>query len=981
MKKATGILMACVALTFGVGTMAACKPEEPEVTEGAIYVTEAKSFWAGVGSGYLSFEYKEEPQEPVEGERYGYVFHVMVDSGDGYSSYMSGNWELEGEEGSYGTLTLTGYWDASIENPTMLDGAESGVAKEYEPTDSKYTIGVSIPSAGVLDFTLDPVANKVGEGETPGPDEPDEPDTPCTEHVDEDGDGKCDVCGEDMPTEQPSEGEVQLTLKAEASIEPFEGYTVTAEAKIELYTDNTWVMSVKTDANPSQTDYVEAASGTWALDMTTYAMTLTVTEETMEDSLPETFVVNCDISGYPELAYSAEVDYTSAGFTFEFSFAESDETEPEPEPEPEPGPEPEPEPGEDELRSEVAEFWGGVGKAYIGFDTEAGTFSINVDAGTGYGAWLSGEYTLSADTLTLTAEWTEGANSTYLADAVSGEPKEYAVNNGTYVIGVVLPSAGTVNFKFVPDPDAVQAEEHYTVTFDFLNGTTVQVKTSTFEAEDGTKKQYIPAVSAPATYNGDAPYVLGKRFAGWDTSKEPVLVDGVSSTKFLLDVNSNSYFDVGAIEKDVMEVTEDMTVYARWVEPQWVETEEDLRNMKNDLSGWYILKNDITLTEEWMPVGAYYATYEYLSASWWTYAFSGQLDGNGYSIKGLKISTLEPYGDTVHPTEGSGNGTTALFGSVCNAEITDLVIESPVIDIKNYSNAKHGYVAVVAAFAQQSPKIVNVHVVDAKISVKTTDVNYIAVCAFVGGHWGGTVSRCSATGTIDVSVNFTEGYEGGSTNLYVGGIAGEGYGWIDETSSEMDITLTVNDARAELPPSTDPTTGMPASVTNNVYMGSIGGSTTYTDNVTAGGSVTLDYANVENTLVVAYLGGIGGIQRYGYLDYSETDTQISVKTNQAESNMLYVGSLLGGYDAITSIINLQGFNDLKARQCTDRGVSYALNTAEQTVDFIGYAPKTAEEMMVATIVAQAMGIDLSPYVDADGNYTIYGTDRCERVNG
>lgn len=195
MRKATGILMACVALTFGAGTMAACKPEEPQVTEGAIYVTEAKSFWAGVGSGYLSFEYREEPAEPVEGERYGYVFHVMVDSGDGYSSYMSGNWELEGEEGSYGTLSLTGYWDESIENPTMLDGAESGVAKEYEPTDGKYTIGVSIPSAGVLDFTLDPADDKVGEGETP------EPEKPGPEEPDE--------------SEKPSEGEGQLTLQSE----------------------------------------------------------------------------------------------------------------------------------------------------------------------------------------------------------------------------------------------------------------------------------------------------------------------------------------------------------------------------------------------------------------------------------------------------------------------------------------------------------------------------------------------------------------------------------------------------------------------------------------------------------------------------------------------------------------------------------------------------------------------------------------------
>ena len=322
-RELVGILSACLALSLGGAVMAACAPTEPEVTEGAVYVTEAKSFWAGVGSGYLSFEYKEEPETPAEGERYGYVFHVMVDSGDGYSSYMSGNWELEGTEGSYGTLSLTGYWDSTIENPTMLDGAESGVAKEYEPTDGKYTIGVSIPSAGVLNFMLDPVADKVGEGERP------EPEKPCTNHVDENGDGKCDVCGEDMPEEeQPSEGEVQVLLTAQASIEPFEGYTVTAEAKLELYTDERWAMFVKTDADPANPDFVEAASGTYTVDTTTYVTTLTVTEQLVENSLPVTFTVNCDASAYPELAYSAEVAYTSAGFTFNFAFTDIEEEEP-----------------------------------------------------------------------------------------------------------------------------------------------------------------------------------------------------------------------------------------------------------------------------------------------------------------------------------------------------------------------------------------------------------------------------------------------------------------------------------------------------------------------------------------------------------------------------------------------------------------------------------------------------------------------------
>ncbi len=858
--KLMGVLTACLAASVGMCAMSACKPEEPEIQEGAVYVTEAKSFWAGVGSGYLSFEVKEEPQEPVEGEVYGNVFYVMVDSGSGYSPYLSGNWELEGEEGNFGTLTLTATWDTSSETPTMLDGAESGVPKTYEPEDGKYSIGVSIPSAGVLTFTLDPVANKVGEGETPVPDEPDtpdDPDAPCTEHVDEDGDGKCDVCGETMPDEPdvPDEKQVQIALWAEASAEGF-GMTINADAKLEVYTDSTWTMFIKTDVPDPNADYTEAASGTWEVDMTTYATTLTVTSEAMEGSLSETITIACDVSGYPDLKYTADVAYTSTGMTFDFAFTTEEPAE---------------------------------------------------------------------------------------------EPEQ-----------------------------PVEEAEHFVVSFDFGNGTVVDVLTSTFTASDGTTKEYITSTSAPATYQGDAPYILGKRFAGWDTLKDPVLENGVSPTRFLLDTNSNSWYDVGAIEKDVMEVTEDMTVYARWVEPQWIETEEDLRNMKNDLAGWYILKNDITLTEEWMPVGTYYASYEYLSPSWWTYAFTGQLDGNGYSIKGLEITTLMPYGDTVHPTEGSGNGTTALFGCVCNADISDLVIEKPVINVSDYRDAKHAYVSVIAAFAQQSPTFTNIRIVDAEINVTTNNINYIAVAGVVAGHWGGTVKHCSVTGTINVIVNYSEDYTIGGNNLYVGGVAGEGYGWVENTSAELDIGVKLNDARPAASTETDPTTGQPVTSVNNVYMGGIGGSTAYTQNVRSGGSLALDFSGVENAGMSVYMGGLGGIQRYGYLDYSETDTAISVTTNGKE-NTLLVGSFLGGYDAITSIINLQGFNDLKVRQSTDAGVTYTLDGEAQDVEFIGYAPTTAAEMAVAEIVAGAMGVDLTPYKNADGTYNIYGTDRCVKL--
>lgn len=321
-KKLVGILLAVIALSLGAGILTACAADKPTAQEGAVYLTESQTLYKVTGIGYLSFEYVPEPETPVEGEVYGNVFHVMATGSNNIeecTSWMSGTWALEEENGLFGTLTLIGNWSTEIDDPTRLDGAESGVAKEYELKDGEYHIGVYISGGGVFDFTLDPVKDKVGEGEKT----PSEPEEPCTKHVDEDKDGKCDVCGEDVPTEQPSE--VQVLLTAKASIQPYEGFTVNAEAKLELYTDETWAMSVKTDADPSNPDFAVAAGGTYTVDMTTYAMTLTVTEEAVEKSLPETFTVNCDISGYPELAYSAEVAYKSAGFTFDFVFTNAKE--------------------------------------------------------------------------------------------------------------------------------------------------------------------------------------------------------------------------------------------------------------------------------------------------------------------------------------------------------------------------------------------------------------------------------------------------------------------------------------------------------------------------------------------------------------------------------------------------------------------------------------------------------------------------------
>lgn len=109
---------------------------------------------------------------------------------------------------------------------------------------------------------------------------------------------------------------------------------------------------------------------------------------------------------------------------------------------------------------------------------------------------------------------------------------------------------------------------------------------------------------------------------------------------------------------------------AYWAEhPVAVSTVEDLRKIGNDsaypLNGTYYLTNDIELPEgmEWIPIGAKSET------DGDPQRFKGVLDGKGYSIKNLKIST-----------QGAFKG---LFGRLHHAVVKDLDLVN--VDIKGTS--------------------------------------------------------------------------------------------------------------------------------------------------------------------------------------------------------------------------------------------------------------------------------------------------------
>lgn len=308
--SAVGVIVLAIVITLSV--LLTRKPEKPPVQEGTIYQTESKIIWSGVaGVAYISFEYVEEPEFSEEGELYGYVFNVMADGSTDVTKctpWLSGQWELEENKGVYGALKLTATWDESNGDATKLTGATSGETKSYALDNGVYKIGVSF-SAGVnLTFTMDPIV-KLGEDPTPT--------QPCTEHVDlncdevcdhegcgasvaiehvdADGDGKCDKCGADVPTEP----QVQLSLEDEQTNE-----TLTAYGKLELMTDSTWAISI---AYVQGGEYTQTASGTWAIAQDYSKITLMVTDDPANALENETYDMALDASDPQNILYTVEL--------------------------------------------------------------------------------------------------------------------------------------------------------------------------------------------------------------------------------------------------------------------------------------------------------------------------------------------------------------------------------------------------------------------------------------------------------------------------------------------------------------------------------------------------------------------------------------------------------------------------------------------------------------------------------------------------
>ena len=195
-----------------------------------------------------------------------------------------------------------------------------------------------------------------------------------------------------------------------------------------------------------------------------------------------------------------------------------------------------------------------------------------------------------------------------------------------------------------------------------------------------------------------------------------------------------------------------------------VYTAEDLDNIRNNLSGKYILMNDIDLSayENWEPIGTADAP------------FTGKFDGNNYVINNISINIAK--------------SNVGLFGYLNSSEISNLTLENAKVEINTEENISVGLIS-----GQAVDSVLSNCKSNGTINVESE--GNVFVGGIVGKIWRNSkssgdcyVSNCS--NDTDISVT---GKSNGSTktkDLHIGGIAGYSYVTVSRCSNEGAVNLS-----------------------------------------------------------------------------------------------------------------------------------------------------------------------------------------------
>jgi uncharacterized repeat protein (TIGR02543 family) len=290
---------------------------------------------------------------------------------------------------------------------------------------------------------------------------------------------------------------------------------------------------------------------------------------------------------------------------------------------------------------------------------------------------------------------------------------------GILIAGCENPSSGGSK-----DEENSNMPKTYTVTFDSNGGTDVTAITGIKSGET------ITLPSNPTRTN----YI----FKGWFT-------------------DNNSFENVFTNTK---EITSNITVYAKWTPPLHrapasgeiaIYTANDLVNIANNLSGKYVLMNDISLEaiNEWVPIGDK------------NDSFTGNFDGNHYAISGLSIAL--------------GGDYSGLFGRTDDAGICNLALKAASMQSGSFIGGIVGYA--------NNTTISNCYTTGT-ISRSLADGDTAYAGGIVGMKVGGSIVDCYST--MFLSISMISGTPG---NVCVGGIAGDVYETIIESCAALNTSI------------------------------------------------------------------------------------------------------------------------------------------------------------------------------------------------
>ncbi len=208
-----------------------------------------------------------------------------------------------------------------------------------------------------------------------------------------------------------------------------------------------------------------------------------------------------------------------------------------------------------------------------------------------------------------------------------------------------------------------------------------------------------------------------------------------------------------------------------------ISTKQELNAIRNNLSGKYILTSDITFTAaDFAKGGDFYNN----GAGWLPignteHSFSGIIDGDGHTVKGLKLNIKE-----------DGTYCMGFIYLINNGTVKDLKILDANITVTSTRNASVG----IIAGRIDSGSISNCHssgTVNAKVSSTSDIFQFEAAAGGIAGYnYAGEITNCRNSATVYA--------EAGSSlvTARAGGIVGTNYGKISKCNSTGVISTKGN---------------------------------------------------------------------------------------------------------------------------------------------------------------------------------------------